>query len=212
MTRTTLILVRHGQTDHNLSGRYQGQSDVPMNALGREQIEAVARELAGVPAAAIYSSDLMRSRESALIIGRALGLEPVIAQELRERSFGSFEGLTHEEAAARFPQSWAQRERDSEAWIPPGGESLGELWERVLRFAETLWRRHDAKVFVVAAHGGPMKAILCDALGAPAATRGRFPISNGSISVITRAAAGPVMLLLDDTCHLGRLPDDVQAD
>lgn len=214
MTTTTLILVRHGQTDYNLQSRYQGQEDVPMNDTGRAQVEAAARHLAGVRAEAIYSSDLVRCRDTARIIGGVLGLEPVPAPapELRERDFGRLEGLTREEAASRFPDSWEQWQHHRATWVPPGGESLGVMWGRVLAFTESLWRRHQRETFVIAAHGGPAKAIICDALGAPAETRRAFAVSNGSISVIGRDARGPVVLLLDETCHLGRLPDDVEAD
>jgi probable phosphoglycerate mutase len=212
LTTTTLILVRHGQTDYNAQSRYQGQLDVPMNDTGRAEVEAAARHLAGVRAAAIYSSDLARCRETARIIGGVLGREPVPAPELRERDFGHLEGLTREEAASRFPDSWEQWQHHRPTWVPPGGESLGEMWGRVLAFTASLWRRHQRETFVIAAHGGPMKAIICDALGAPMDTRLAFPVSNGCINVITRDAAGPAVLLLDETCHLGRLPDDVEAD
>ncbi len=212
---TTLILVRHGQTDYNLHHRYQGQSDVPMNDTGRAQARAAAQHLAGVRAAAIYSSDLVRCRETAQIIGAVLGLEPILAPEVRERGFGRLEGLTPEEAAAEFPASWEQRLRardDSEGWLPPDGESLADMWGRVLDFTRSLWGRHGGQTFIISSHGGPMKAIICDALGAGMAGRRRFSVSNGSITIIRQDASGPVVTLLDETCHLGKLPEDVETD
>jgi len=215
VTTTTLILARHGQTDHNLHQRYQGQSDVPMNDTGRAQVRAAARHLAGVQAAAIYTSDLTRCRETANIIGAALGLEPVIVPALRERSFGRLEGLTHEEAAARFPESWAQRLRardDSEGWIPPAGESLADMWGRVLDSVRPLWERHEGQTFIIAAHAGPLKTIICEALGAGVETRSAFVAANGSISVVTQEATRPAVSLLNETCHLKGLPADAEAD
>jgi len=207
-----LILVRHGETDWNLHHRYQGQSDVPMNDTGRAQAAAAAEHLRGVRAAAIYCSDLVRCRETAASIGGALGLDPVVAVELRERSFGQIEGLTRDEAAARLPESWEQWRRDRTLWVPPGGESLGEMWERALAFTEGLWQRHLGRTFIIVGHGGPLRAVICDALGAPVAVRGAFAVSNGSITVASRNDAHSVVEMLNETCHLGEIAGDVEAD
>jgi broad specificity phosphatase PhoE len=209
---TTLILVRHGQTDSNLNHRYQGQSDVPMNDTGRAEIRAVARHLAGVRAAAIYCSDLGRSREAAAMIGDALRLEPVAVADLRERNFGKVEGLTREEAEARFPDSWELWRRNRTAWIPPGGESLGEMWGRVLAAVEGLWRRHEGETFVYAGHGGPINAVVCHSLGASVEAREAIAIGNASITIIARNDSGPAVVMLNETCHLKEPLGDVDAD
>jgi len=210
---TTLTLVRHGQTDYNLHHRYQGQSDVPMNATGRAQVRAAARHLAGLRPAAIYCSDLGRSHEAAQIIGRALGVEPVAEPELRERDFGQIEGLTREEAAARFPESWElwHRHRGA-AWVPPGGESLGQMWGRVLARMEALWQRHEGQTFLFVGHGGPMNAIICYSLGASVEARQAIAIANAAVTIITRNETGPRIVILNDTCHLKEPLADVEAD
>jgi broad specificity phosphatase PhoE len=209
---TTLILIRHGQTDHNLHHRYQGQSDVPMNDAGRAQVRAAARHLAGVRLAAIYCSDLGRSREAAQIIAEHLGVELTVAPELRERNFGRIEGLTRDEAAARFPESWEVWRTHRATWIPPGGESLGEMWGRVLSYVETLWQRHQGQVFVIAGHGGPINAVICHALGASMEARRAIAIGNGSITIIARNEMGPRLVVMNDTCHLKEPPPDAEAD
>jgi len=203
---TTFILVRHGQTDFNLHRRYQGQSDVPMNDTGRAQIAAAANSLGGVRAAALYCSDLGRSHEAASIIGRALGVEPIVAPELRERAFGGIEGLTVEEAQAKFPDAWELWRDHRAAWIPPGGEALAEMWGRMLPFTERLWETHRGQTFIFVGHGGPINAIICHALGAAVEARERIAIGNGSITIIARNASGPTVVLLNDTCHLRRGP------
>ncbi|UCH33828.1 MAG: histidine phosphatase family protein [Armatimonadota bacterium] len=212
MNETTLILVRHGQTDWNLQHRFQGQCDVPLNDHGRAQVAAAARRLAGVRPVALYCSDLVRCRETAEILGSVLGVAPTIAPELRERSFGQVEGLTREEAVARFPESWAQWSSNRDTWIPPGGESAGEAWGRVLGFTEKLWQRHEGETVVIAGHGGPIKAIISRALGAPMSARFAFAVSNGGITTITRNAGGPTVAMLNETCHLGEPPGRVEAD
>jgi broad specificity phosphatase PhoE len=209
---TTLILVRHGQTDSNLNHRYQGQTDVPMNNLGRAQIEAAAAHLKGVKPAAIYCSTLIRAHEAAAVFGRALGVEPVAIPELRERSFGQIEGLTREEAAQRFPESWEVWQTNRAAWVPPAGESLGEMWGRVLGVMERLWQRHAGQTFIYVGHGGPINAVLCNALGAAEEARRAIAIGNGSIAIVTRNEAGPTVLMVNETCHLADLPGDIEAD
>lgn len=183
-----------------------------MNATGRAQIRAAARHLAGVQAAAIYTSDLARCRETADIIGAALGLEPVIVPALRERSFGRMEGLTREEAQARFPEHWEQWRAHRSSWAPPGGETLAAMCARVLGFVGGLWARHEGEAFIIAAHAGPLKTIICEALGAGVETRSAFVAANGSISVVTQEATGPAVSLLNETCHLKELPADAEAD
>ena len=91
---TTLLLVRHGETDWNAEGRLQGHTDRPLNAHGRTQAKDLAERLAGEGADAIYASDLSRAKETAEILGARLGLPVVIDADLREKNWGNWEGLT----------------------------------------------------------------------------------------------------------------------
>jgi probable phosphoglycerate mutase len=209
---TTFVLVRHGQTDSNLHRRYQGQSDVPMNDTGRAQIAAAAAQLRHLRPVALYCSDLGRSHEAADMIGRAIGVAPIVAPDLRERAFGCIEGLTLEEAQTRFPDAWEVWRDHRAAWVPPGGEALGEMWGRVLAFTERLWEQHRGQTFIFVGHGGPINAIICHALGAAVEAREHIAIGNGSISIITRNQSGPTVILLNDTCHLKESLPDVPAD
>src|SRR5581483_11305534 len=97
---TTLLLVRHGETDWNAERRWQGHADVPLNARGREQARALAEELAGESIDAIYSSDLSRAQDTADIVGARLDVPVVVDPDLREIDVGPVEGLTAEESAA----------------------------------------------------------------------------------------------------------------
>ena len=98
---TTLLLVRHGETDWNAGRRWQGHTDVPLNARGRAQAAALAEELAADPPSAIYTSDLSRARETAEIVGTQLGVPVILEPRLREIHVGSREGLTAEEVGDR---------------------------------------------------------------------------------------------------------------
>jgi probable phosphoglycerate mutase len=97
MTNTTVLLIRHGQTNWNLTKRSQGHIDIPLNSAGRRQSERLAKRLTTWPVGALYSSDLLRASQMADIVGRRLGLRPVLESALRERNGGIFQGFTTEE-------------------------------------------------------------------------------------------------------------------
>jgi broad specificity phosphatase PhoE len=148
---TTLLLVRHGETDWNAAGRLQGQTDRPLNAYGREQSKALAERLAADDGdiAAIYASDLARARETAEIIGKRLGLPVVLDPDLREKDWGTWEGLTSEERLA----------------VELEGESTEAHRERTVRAVERIVERHPGQQVVVVTHGGSLRRIQAAVCG-----------------------------------------------
>jgi probable phosphoglycerate mutase len=150
---TTLLLARHGETDWNRELRIQGSSDISLNELGREQARALAGELADVPLDAIYSSDLSRARETAEAVAATHGLDVRLDPRLRERAFGSWEGLT----------------RDDIATLPDGsrhdGESDEEVRARVLEAVQAIADAHPGRQVLVVAHGGALNTLWHHALG-----------------------------------------------
>ena len=186
----TLFLVRHGETDWNAAGRWQGQTDVPLNARGREQAREVAEGLRAGGIAAIASSDLLRARATAEIVASELGLEVShLDAALRERRFGCFEGLTREEVAARFPEAWARYLADPGP-APPGGESRDELIGRLLPAIASAVARLPGPLLVVM-HGGAMRALLAEHVGEmPRPSSAAWPlhgIQNGHVFRVTLA-------------------------
>ena len=137
------MFVRHGETDWNAEGRLQGHTDRPLNAYGREQAKALAARLAGEDVAAIYASDLARARETAEIVGERLGLPVVVDADLREKNWGTWEGLTSEERLR----------------VELAGESTAEHRERTVRAVERIVERHPGQRVVVVTHGGSMRRI-----------------------------------------------------
>src|SRR5919112_3187296 len=111
---TTLLLARHGETDWNRELRIQGSSDIELNELGRRQAQGLAQELTDVDLDAIYASDLARARQTAEAVAATHGLEVKLDSRLRERSFGSWEGLTRDDLDAMPPGSHHDGERDEE--------------------------------------------------------------------------------------------------
>ena len=149
---TTLLLARHGETDWNREFRIQGSSDVELNEVGRKQAHALAQELEHVDLDAIYSSDLSRARATAEAVAASHGLEVRLDSRLRERSFGSLEGLTREDLAAR-PE------------LLPDGESEDEVRERVLAAVNSIAAAHPGEQVLVVSHGGALNALWHHALG-----------------------------------------------
>jgi broad specificity phosphatase PhoE len=149
---TTILLVRHGETDWNLDRRLQGHSDQPLNATGREQARGLAEELAGEELDAVYSSDLSRASETARIIAEARGLEVTALPELRERHFGTWEGLTDDEIGQRFPEA--------AKGILGDGETREEMDRRVVGVLQRIAAEHPDGTVLVISHGGPLRAVF----------------------------------------------------
>ena len=157
----TLYFVRHGQTDWNAAGRMQGQTDIPINEIGRAQALRNGETLAGLlPSPQDFdfiSSPLARPRETMEIIRSALGLEPYgfpTDERLMEIKFGEFEGMTLEEMSMEMPEEFEHREKDKWLNRPPGGESYADLTARVEQWYSTLER--DT---ICVAHGGVSRAL-----------------------------------------------------
>ena len=140
---TRILLARHGETDWNRLGRWQGHADPPLNEAGLSQAAELAERLAGDGIAAVYSSDLVRASETARVVADRLGLDVVEDARLREIDVGSWSGLTRAEVEQRFPEGYA-RWLDGE--IGHDGETREELTERVVGAVDhrrcALGRRH----------------------------------------------------------------------
>ena len=128
---TRICLVRHGETEWNMERRIQGQIDIALNPTGLDQAVAAGLSLRNAGIVALYSSDLKRAWATAQAIGVALGLSPVAVPEMRERRYGIFEGLTYDEARARFPEGYAAFARRDVDYSFDRGESLKQMAARV---------------------------------------------------------------------------------
>jgi probable phosphoglycerate mutase len=157
-----LYLARHGETDWNLAGRWQGATDVPLNARGREQASDLAVRLRHHPIGAVASSDLVRARMTAEVVAELLGLPFVGAfAELRERGYGAFEGLTRTECQERHPEVFAALAPGA-LLEPPGAEPRDEVAARMSTSLDALTRRHGhrERALLVVSHGGAIRTFL----------------------------------------------------
>ncbi|MDR3574238.1 MAG: histidine phosphatase family protein [Anaerolineaceae bacterium] len=164
---TELWLVRHGQTDWNLEGRFQGQSDVPLNAAGLAQAEELAAELGGRKFSAVYSSDLKRAYQTAEIIARRVGLSVKVDRRLREICQGEWEGLLLAEVRQRYNQDFSVPYRDTTHSRAPGGESVIEVTERLTRAADDIALAFPAQPVLLISHGLALAALICTAANLP---------------------------------------------
>lgn len=146
---TTLLLVRHGETDWNAEGRLQGHTDRPLSEYGRRQARRLAEELVDETLDAIYASDLARARETAEIVAKRLTLPVMLDRDLREKDWGTWEGLTP-----------AERDR-----VELVGESTEAHQERILRALGRIAQRHPGARILVVTHGGSMRRVQTAALG-----------------------------------------------
>ena len=160
---TTILLARHGESDWNRAERWQGFADRPLTDLGREQAVALADRLRNTELDAVYSSDLQRARETAEIVARTKDLGVEVVRDLREVDVGSWSGLTHAEAEARFPDGYARWVQGGEGW--DDGETYAEMSRRVIRTLLQIADQHDNGRVLVVAHGGSIRAVHAAALG-----------------------------------------------
>jgi len=163
--------------------RVYGRTDVELSAHGRDNAAQIAAALAAEPIAAIYTSPLRRARETSAPLARALGVEPVTIDDLREIDFGELEGLMISEALARYPVEAQWTIAPAEASFP-GGEALATLRERAVRATRALAGRHPGETAAVFTHAVVIRAIVVDALGMPANTLFRLDQSFGGLTVI----------------------------
>jgi probable phosphoglycerate mutase len=162
----TLTLARHGETDWNAVGRWQGHADPPLNDVGRAQAAALAAELDGQGIDGVVSSDLARAVETAEIVARRLGLHVTQDAALREIDVGSWSGLTRAEVAERFPEGFARWQAGA---IGHDGETRDALTARI---GEALLRHasaHAGSRLLVVTHGGAIRAARRLATGEPGA-------------------------------------------
>lgn len=184
MKITRLYLIRHGQVVNHHEYRYNGHHDVDITDEGVEQMYRLGGFMLDKGITALYSSDLLRARKGAEIIGGELGIRPTALGELRELSLGRWEGLTRQEAADRYPEEAEFRFRDLATGKVKGGESLVDLRARVLPALEEVIERHAGETVCVVAHGGVNRVVLSDAMGLGLENFFRVEQDYGCLNVI----------------------------
>jgi alpha-ribazole phosphatase len=197
-----LLLVRHGETDWNAAKRFQGQADIPLNRTGQRQAAAVARVLQRDTVQAIIASDLLRAQETARVIAVPLQLTMDLDSRWREMAFGDWEGLTYDVLQHRHPKRLAAWYDDPLQVAPPNGETLTHVANRVRAAWHDLRARYANQTTVLVAHGGPLRLLLCLALGLPPGAHWHFAVDPAALSELLVYGQDATLIRLNDTAHM----------
>jgi len=202
MTPKRLLLARHGETDWNRQGLWQGDKDIPINATGRSQAEALAARLAIEDIAAIHSSDLSRASESAAIVGARIGIEPRNEAYWRELRLGSLTGKSNQ-GLAEVHGELVTAVACSDGPLAEGVEEFHEIQARLREGYRRVCEEHAGKTVLVVGHGGTLKALVADLIGlAPRNIHHLSLRGNTSLTEIDFRHGRPQLVRLNCTAHL----------
>lgn len=176
--------------------------DIPLGEVGHQQAQALAKHLKDRPIAAIYSSDLSRARDTAEPLSRAKGLEIQTDARLRELDFGVFQGLTHDEIRAKYPEEERELFVNYLDFVLPEGESRRAVQARVYEMWQEVVRRHPNSEVVVMSHGGPVRLLLLKLFDDQVERMLKVPLPNVSVTTITAEGDKLELEGLGETTHL----------
>jgi broad specificity phosphatase PhoE len=197
-----LILIRHGETLWNREFRLQGSSDVPLSELGEDQARRLARSFPETPAA-IFVSPLTRTLSFAAPLVSRFGLKPKVVENLREMSFGRFEGMRYEDMDDSLRQAFTNWSVDPVVNTAPDGESIAALTGRVREAAEEICAGlEEGAVAAAVTHGGVIRAIVAALMDMPLIAVARVQIYPGSLTILDKMDDHWNLVRLNDTCYL----------
>lgn len=197
--RSRILFVRHGTTTYNRQGRIQGQTDVPLTPLGKQQARKIAERLSSEPLERIYTSPLTRASRTAEIVAEPHGLAPFEISGLAERTLGEYEGKNATDVLAQLKRrglSWCELK-------PEDGEGWTEFADRALTTISCIAEAHDGETVVIVTHSEVNKAILSRAMFSSIELRGRINQDNGAVNELrTDSGNSWQVISINDTSHL----------
>jgi broad specificity phosphatase PhoE len=199
---TRIILLRHGETDHNAKGMYCGSSDASLNKKGVGQARLLKKRLKGEHVDVIYTSDLRRALETCRRVFGGTKVKVIKKKGLREIDLGEWEGLTSEEIGRRHGRLYRKWIQDPSASKIPSGESLGQFRKRVLGALREILKREGGKTVAVVSHSGPCRVILLHALGAGMGSFWSISQDSCCVNIIEFHDRHNLVRVINDTSHL----------
>ena len=197
-----IILVRHGETDANKEGRFQGASDAPLNQTGLSQAYALGRRLSSKQLDAVYSSPQTRAMQTATPLAEAMNLPIQTVEDLRELDIGELDGLYGADLRERYPHVLEQWRINVGALTMPGGESIVGLQERTWNAILHIRDEHSEGTIAVISHNFAIQSILLKALGMDLRNFQRIRQDLAAITELEFSNGSPVLRSLNDRCHL----------
>lgn len=201
-----ILLVRHGRTDWNDAHRFQGRSDIPLNATGLEQAEKLAERLASWPFDAVYTSPLARARQTAAALGARQGKSPVVLEDLVEVNFGAWEGAYLRHLREKNQEHLWRWLKDPFFHMPEGAETWDEIRVRAERAVKTVFDSEHEHVVLVS-HGGVMRALFAVLLGLDPHSVWKIKTSNCAFSGVEVRELETSLAFSNDDLHLKALPE-----
>lgn len=204
--RTSVWLVRHGQTHFNRERRYQSRDDSPLTAYGHMQMRALAERLRRIPFGVALTGPSERTRlaAEAILAGRR-GVATQVDPAWAEADHGRWEGLTYREVLARYPDEARARWAAGLDGRAEGGESLAEVYARVAEAWRALLAEQRGGRVLVVTHATPLQLVLCLCFGLDPGQHWRWRIDLGSVTCLDVYGAGAIVRMVNEVPHLGRM-------
>ena len=203
---TKVVFIRHGQTEWNVNGRYQGQSDVPLSPAGEEQARLLAAHFPVGHIDAVYASDLKRAMFTAQAVADKFGLPVQQEPAFRELCFGDWEGLTYEEITSQWADAMTNFMNHPDIMEIPNGETFPEVQARAMKRLNEIIALHEGQTIAITAHGAVLRTILTAALHMPLQYLWSIRQFNTAINIVRYdREANPTVELLNGNAHLGEL-------
>ncbi|MBT5057097.1 MAG: histidine phosphatase family protein [Gemmatimonadetes bacterium] len=210
---TTLYLIRHGETEFNTRGIYQGQADSPLTPDGEAQARALAPRIAGFDTARnLYASDLTRAYRTAEFVATPNHHQIVTDVGLRERHYGIFQGKVKKEISTQFPDVWEKYRSGDPDYAIPDGESQRQFLDRTCEVMTRIADAHEGEGVVAVSHGGTLGVFAKHVLGLEISAPRPFDIGNTSLTIVERTAGVWKIRTLGELAHLQRLPGMNQTE
>lgn len=199
----TIYLIRHGTTESNAKGIFQGQLDIPLNERGRAQADCLARRFENVPLDAVYSSPLSRAYETAEYVGRSHGLTPVAVPELSEINGGLMQGKDGDTNRRLYPEQIYYMSYEPAKFCAPGGETSRQLYDRMIRAVGSIAAENQGKNVAVVTHGFAIQMFMSYVEGDAFEDTAYRIVGNASVTTVTYDDALNVRLeRFNDESHI----------
>lgn len=199
-----LYLLRHGESEWNITGMVQGSKNSELTSLGISQAEKAGESLKAEGIGSIYSSPLIRAEKTAKVVGEKIGLEPVVNESFQEMCFGHWEGQLLRTVEEEYRDEFMTWKKSPHTFKVEGSEQLVDVQARMIRAIEEIRASDDSENVLIVSHGTAIKAMMLGLLGIDLSKYGNFSVSNTGITKIEFGDYNTVMRYFNDTSHVSK--------